>query len=195
MTVACDAGGRQAVERWIVEAGQRHPSVLDERLEVAERFDVRNVPAGFWIDEKGRILRANDPIYAYVKERKTDEITTNRVYLDAVRDWVANGPESASLMDEARLSSRLPSLNADHVQAAASFHLAIYLAQHGHAEDALVHFKRAHALRPENWTYRRQAWTLGHIERDYGITIMEAVTDPVGAPFYPPLELGPPTQS
>ena len=44
--------------------------------------------------------------------------------------------------------------------------------------------------RPENWIYKRQAWSLGDIERDYGTTFQEAVMDPASGPFYPPLELG-----
>ena len=56
-------------------------------------------------------------------------------------------------------------------------------------DEALVYFKRAHALRPENWTYKRQAWSFGDIERDYGTTFQEAVKDPASGPFYPPLDL------
>jgi hypothetical protein len=74
-----------------------------------------------------------------------------------VRDWVAKGEQSAYVMDATRLDSRMPVLDADDVEAAAFFHLGTYLAQQGHPDDPLVHFKQAHALRPENWTYKRQA--------------------------------------
>jgi len=189
VTVAADAKGSVAVEPFITAAHQQHPSLLDEKLQVAELYDVRNVPAIFWIDESGRMVRANDPVYAQRRNRETGEVTLNQEYLDAVRDWVANGAKSAYVMDETRLDSRLPDLEFDDVSAAASFHLGTYLALHGHPEDALVHFKRAHALRPENWTYKRQAWSLGDIERDYGTTFQEALKDPVSGPFYPPLDL------
>jgi hypothetical protein len=189
ITIACDAKGRAAVEPFIMAAHQQHSSLLDENLRVAELYDTRNVPSAFWIDEKGRIVRANDPIYAQRRNRETGEVTINREYLDAVRDWVAKGPQSAYLMDQKRLESRLPSLDFDDVAAAASFHLGTYLALHAHPTEALVHFKRAHALRPENWTYKRQAWSLGDIERDYGTTFQEALKDPASGSFYPPLDL------
>ena len=32
----------------------------------------------------------------------------------------------------------------------------------GHAEDAVAHFREAHRLQPENWTYKRQAWSFVH---------------------------------
>jgi hypothetical protein len=189
ITIASDAKGRAAVEPFIQAAGQQHPSLLDEKLQVAELYDVRNVPSVFWIDETGRMVRANDPIYAQRRNRETGEVTINRDYLDAVRDWVLNGPRSAFAMDETRLGSRLPALDAEDVEAAAYFHLGTYLAQRGNSADALVHFKHAHALRPENWTYKRQAWNFGDIERDYGTTFQEAMKDPVNGPFYPPLDL------
>jgi hypothetical protein len=155
---------------------------------------VRNVPAAFWIDEDGRMVRANDPIYAQRRNRETGEVTRNEDYLNAVRDWVAQGPHSAYVMDHERLERRLPSLDADDVKAAALFQLATYLAKHGDAADALVYFKQAHALRPDNWTYKRQAWNFGDIERDYGTTFREALKDPASGAFYPPLDLVEPRQ-
>ena len=189
VTIACDAKGSAAAEPFITAARQQHPSLVDEKLRVAELYDVRNVPSIFWIDESGRMVRANDPVYAQRRNRETGETTINDEYLNAVRDWVANGAKSAYLMDEGRLDSRLPDLEFDDVAAAASFQLGTYLALHDHSADALVHFKRAHALRPENWTYKRQAWSLGDIERDYGTTFQEALKDPAGGPFYPSLDL------
>jgi hypothetical protein len=189
VTIACDAKGSAAAEPFITAARQQHPSLVDEKLRVAELYDVRNVPSIFWIDESGRMVRANDPVYAQRRNRETGETTTNDEYLNAVRDWVANGANSAYLMDEGRLDSRLPDLEFDDVAAAASFQLGTYLALHDKSADALVHFKRAHALRPENWTYKRQAWSLGDIERDYGTTFQEALKDPAAGPFYPPLDL------
>ena len=170
-------------------AHQQHPSLIDEKLHVAELYDARNVPAAFWIDETGRMVRANDPVYAQRRNRETGEVSLNREYLDAVRDWVAKGSQSAHVMDAERLGSRLPALEFDDVLAAAHFQLGTYLALHDHPADALVHFKRAHELRPESWTYKRQAWSLGDIERDYGTTFQDALKDPAAGPFYPPLDL------
>jgi hypothetical protein len=189
VTVACDAKGAAAAEPFVTAAHQEHPSLIDEKLLVAEVYDVRNVPSAFWIDENGHIVRANDPIYAQRRNRETGEVTINNEYLDAVRDWVARGPGSEYLMDRKRLDSRLPDLDADDMQAAAFFQLGTYLAQHGQPAEAVAYFKRAQALRPENWTYKRQAWSLGDIERDYSTTFQEAVKDPASGPFYPDLDL------
>jgi len=189
VTVAADAKGMAAAEKFIAAANPRHPSLVDQKLQVAELYDARNVPAAFWIDETGRMVRANDPVYAQRRNRETGEVTLNQEYLDAVRDWVAKGQHSSYVMDSARLESRLPALEFDDVLAAAFFHLGTYLALNDQPAAALVHFKRAHALRPENWTYKRQAWSLGDIARDYGTTFADALKDPAAGPFYPPVDL------
>ena len=189
MTIATDAKGAAAA-RPLIEAGHaQHPSLIDDKLQVAELYDARNVPAVFWIDENGRIARANDPVYAQRRNRETGEVTLNREYLDAVRDWVDTGPRSTYVMDDQHLDSRLPKLEFDDVLAAAHFQLGRYLALHGHPEDAVSHLKTAHELRPDNWIYKRQAWNLGDIEQDYGTTFQQALQDPKAGPFYPPLDL------
>jgi hypothetical protein len=40
--------------------------------------------------------------------------------------------------------------------------------QLGRRELALDHFRDAHRLQPENWTYKRQAWSAVGYERDGG---------------------------
>lgn len=191
ITIAADAGGEEAARPFVEAAKQTHPTLVDRELRIAELYDVRNVPAVFWIDEDDRFVRAGDPIYAQQRNRETNEVTVNTAYLEAVKDWVAKGPESQYLMDSARLANRRPELDEDDVQAAAEFQLGRYLATHGHEQEAIAHFKQAHALRPENWTYKRQAWKLGDAERDYGTTVIEAIRDPNAPPFYPPLDLTP----
>jgi hypothetical protein len=189
VTIASDAKGALAAKPLIEAAHPQHPSLIDDKLLVAEIYDARNVPAAFWIDENGRIVRANDPVYAQRRNRETGEVTLNFEYLDAVRDWVDKGPRSAYVMDDTHLDSRLPDLEFDDVKAAAHFQLGRYLASHGHLDDAVSHLKTAHQLRPDNWIYKRQAWSLGDIERDYGTTFQQALKDPKSGAFYPPLDL------
>lgn len=189
VTIATDAKGAAAAKPLVEAAHSQHPSLVDDKLLVAELYDARNVPAAFWIDEDGRIVRANDPVYAQRRNRETGEVTLNREYLDAVRDWVDKGARSSFLMDDKHLDSRLPGVDFDDVQAAAEFQLGRYLALHGDADDAVSHLKKAHELRPDNWIYKRQAWSLGDIERDYGTTFQRALQDPKAGAFYPPLDL------
>jgi tetratricopeptide (TPR) repeat protein len=154
---------------------------------VPELYNTRNVPAAFWIDEAGRIVRANDPIYIQRRNRETGETTINEQYLDAVRDWVRHGPASVYVTAPAETARRMGAPDPANGEANAQFRLGVYLHEHGHPNEAIPHFKRAHELRPDNWNYKRQAWNLGDIERDYGMTMRDAFQS--GIPMYPPLEL------
>jgi hypothetical protein len=81
-------------------------------------------------------------------------------YVDALRDWVEHGPASefALTPDEvvARSAPRPPAV----AEAAAEFELGQHLHHAGHVDDARAHFRAAHRLQPENWTYKRNAWEL-----------------------------------
>jgi hypothetical protein len=45
-------------------------------------------------------------------------------------------------------------------EAAAEFELGQHLHHAGHVDDARAHFRAAHRLQPDNWTYKRNAWEL-----------------------------------
>lgn len=187
MTIAADAGGPDVVEPWIQAARPSHLALLDPDLAVASLYNVRNVPSAFWIGESGRILRANDPIYVLRRDRATGETSRNETYLEAVRDWVANGSSSKFLADEAALEKRRPPATFSEMEAMASFELGVYLIRHGAPTSAERHFDRARQLAPDNWTLRRQAWSLSGATQE---TIIAAIRDPAAPAFYPELDLG-----
>ena len=195
ISVACDTKGAEAAESWIRAANPQHPSLIDTQHRVPELYSTRNVPAAFWIDEDGRIVRANDPIFARQRSRDTEEVTINEEYLNALRDWVENGAKSIYLQDEVATQTRMMPPTMEDAQAMTYFRLGTYLTQTGHNEDAVAHFKQAQALKPQNWNYKRQAWNLGDIERDYGTTLQVARQDPDSQPFRPPLDLPGPSVS
>lgn len=68
ITVACEGKGRDAAMPFVEAAAQHHPSLLDEHHLITDLYNTRNVPAAFWIDEQGQIVRANDPIYAQARK-------------------------------------------------------------------------------------------------------------------------------
>jgi tetratricopeptide (TPR) repeat protein len=80
-------------------------------------------------------------------------------YLAALRDWVAHGAESRSALSPEEVVARSAPRDADRARAAACFELGQYLYRNGAPDDAVAWFRKAHRLQPENWTYKRQAWT------------------------------------
>jgi len=92
-------------------------------------------------------------------------------YPDAIRDWARHGTASAYAMtpDEVVAASQPRPLATS--EAAAHFELANELWRRGERDAAIGHFNECHRLQPENWTYKRQAWSLVGNERvggEYG---------------------------
>jgi tetratricopeptide (TPR) repeat protein len=185
--VAVDGKGWDVLKPFLDAGPVTCPSLLDQQFVVPELYNTKNVPAAFWIDEEGAIVRANDPIYAQRRNRETGETTRNEQYLNAVRDWVAKGPASAYVTRPGETERRMGEPDAANAQAMAHFRLALYLEQHGRHEEAVEHFKRAHELKPDNWNFKRQAWNLGDIDKDFGTSFQQELQK--GIPFYPPLQL------
>ena len=189
IAVACDTKGVEAAGQWIQAANSEYPSLIDTQHRVPELYNTRNVPAVFWIDENGRIVRASDPVFARRRDPQTDQTIVNDSYLQAIRDWVENGPKSIYVQDGAKMREYMAAYTVEDIHAMAYFRLGSYLAQQGHGQDAIHHFKKAQSLKPQNWNYKRQAWNLGNIEQDYGTTQQAAREDPASQPFRPPLDL------
>ncbi len=173
IAVAFDSAGNQAAEPWIKAANPTYPCLVDRRHIVAELFDMVNVPNAVWIDENGKIVRPSEPAGSSDAFRKMDHTTfaippdalgelqaKRSAYLDAIRDWVANGPASKFALSETAAVERMHPPSDDHVRAAANFRLGEYLVEIGHPKDAQKYFEEAKRLRPESWNYKRQAWAL-----------------------------------
>lgn len=136
------------------------------------------MPSGVWIDEEGTIVRPAETAYPqrpafldrpikdddppHVRERilmiqnlRIDAET----YMRALRDWVANGQRSRYVLTPDDVVRRAPGRSPDEALAAAHFELAQHLHRTGNAQGAVTHFRTAHRLQPDNWTYKRQAWS------------------------------------
>lgn len=189
-----------------------HPSLIDSRHRLDELLGVVNVPSGIWIDEEGVIVRPPEPAfpgrsaYADVKpppnlpERLAAMLeearrirTQPEKYVSALRDWVQHGAASRFALAPDEVVRRSRPRPVDEAKAAAHFALAEHLHAHGRPDDAIVHFRAAHRLQPDNWTYRRQAWSLADpLQGPTDVYESDWVTDvrKIGAEnYYPPLDM------
>ena len=198
IAVAFDSAGNAAAEPWIKAAGPTYPCVIDRRHIVAELFDMVNVPNAVWIDERGRIVRPSEPAESSDAFRKMDHTTfaippdaladlqaKRNAYLDAIRDWVANGAASKFALSEAEAVRRMHTPSDDHVRAAANFRLGEYLVETGDPQDAMKYFEEAKRLRPESWNYKRQAWALEDPAKAGGPEFWAAVDALGDKKYYP----------
>ena len=180
VTVALDTGGEEAAKPFVDAADAQHPSLLDQAHVVDELFGVVNVPNGLWIDEDGMIVRPAEPafpgrnpvlesfekidlttlppdiadILGEAKKIKTDPAA----YKEALLDWVANGAASRYSLSADEVIRRSQPRSRDAAAAAAHFELGQHLHRAGDHAAAIPHWREAHRLQPDNWTYRRQAW-------------------------------------
>jgi hypothetical protein len=86
-------------------------------------------------------------------------------YPDAIRDWVEKGASSEFALTPDEVIARSQPRPMAMSEGAAHFELANRLWQDGKRDLAIAHFNDCHRLQPENWTYKRQAWSLIGNER------------------------------
>jgi hypothetical protein len=179
VSVALDSGGVAAAGPWIDQAKATHPSLIDSGHVLDELLGIVNVPSGVWIDEEGMIVRPPEPAFPWRPRSPSEELLGQlpatlveqlreaekmviepEPYLAALRDWVQRGSASRYALTPDEVIARSRPRSPEHSQAAASFELGQHLHRLGHIDDAVAWFREAHRLQPENWTYKRQAWSL-----------------------------------
>ena len=177
--MALDTGGAQAAGPWIDRARTSHPALIDQGHVLDELLGVVNVPMGVWVDEEGMVVRPPEPAFPWRPRQPTEELLAQlpavaaeqlreaqkiRIdpdsYVAALRDWVQNGERSPYALSPDEVIARSRPRDEDRARAAAAFELAQHLQRSGHPDDAVPWFREAHRLQPENWTYKRQAWSL-----------------------------------
>jgi hypothetical protein len=154
---------------WIEAAQPTYPALIDREHRLAELYGIVNVPQAVWIDEAGRIVRPAEPAGAYEGFRKMNRATrevpevvarltaqAKATYLDAIRDWVRHGPESAYALTAARAREHLPAPREDTARAQAMFRLGQLLVRRGEREEGERWIREASRLHPESWCIWRQ---------------------------------------
>lgn len=188
VSVAQDTGGVKDAAPWITAAKPEYTVLIDTKHSVTQLYNMVNVPTAVWINENGRIVRPNE--VAYVDNRYTGMHKIDAApYLEAIRDWAANGDNSIYALSEEQLKIQMEQQKPEWALAAAEFSLAEYLYQQGQATASINHYKEAQRLNPDNWNYKRQAWALSNAERDYGTNFTKEVQKLNGKPYYVPRRL------
>jgi hypothetical protein len=184
VTVALDIDPADA-RPFIDVAEPTHPSLIDTAHVTDELFGFTNVPMAVWIDESGTLVRPAEHASVQrspLRDMEIPEGLPDRLdrmfrevrkltdqsedYRAAILDWVENGSSSAFALSPDQVTARSGGCTADQARAAACFELGQHLWRTVGEEAAIPWWKQAHALFPENWTYKRQAWTLATTAED-----------------------------
>ncbi len=212
VTVALDSAGLDRARRWIEAAAPQHPACIDEAHQLDEVFGIVNVPSGIWINEEGVIVRPPetayparpvfldlpipeglDPYRAAVLDEARKIRFEPEKYVAALRDWAHQGQNSRFALPPEEVVRRSRDRSPEAALAAAHFELGQYLHRAGSGEAAVPHFREAHRRQPDNWTYRRQAWSF--VNRSQGPSAeyeSDWLSDvhKIGAEnYYPPLQM------
>ncbi len=169
-----------AAHPWIDAAKTTYPQLLDPEHSIGARLGIINVPMGVWIDEDGVLVRPAEPCFA-PRERGFDkmklpesapprmkdmlaeaaklDVDTHR-YAAALRDWAREDRRSRFALSPEEVVRRSAPRPRQVSLAAANFELGQHLHRAGRVDDARTFFRAAHRLQPENWTYKRQAWSM-----------------------------------
>ena len=176
VTVALDVDP-EAARPFIEAAAPEHPSLIDRAHLVDELFGIVNVPNSVWIDEEGIIVRPVEASSVQPSSLETGALKPetlppdmlaavrgitrdHHAYLNALRDWATKGSASTWALEPHEVIARSTPRSPDSARAAAHFELGEHFHRLGEIPSAQAHWREAHRLAPENWTYRRQAWQL-----------------------------------
>jgi hypothetical protein len=163
---------------WDVELAKRagvpaYPCLIDRDHVVAQLYGVVNVPTAVWIDETGRIVRPAEPAgaadgfrtmnpttYEMPEEAAADNKRRRRIYVDALRDWIAKGAQSEHALPPEEVQRRMADPTRSEALADAHFRVGAYLHRSGKPDAARRHLEEAVRVRPESWSFRRQSIVL-----------------------------------
>ena len=187
--------GADASRPFIEAAEPTHPSLLDPTHKMDALFGVVNIPNVVWIDETGTIVRPPEPGWPGGRMELPADMRdgwptltsaptapappeagpgqwdvlgsgqSRAGYADAIRDWVAKGSDSEFALSPSQVVARSQPRSSGESEGAAHFELANHLWNAGDRDAAIAHFNECHRLQPDNWTYKRQAWSLLGRER------------------------------
>ena len=119
--------------------------------------------------------------------------TEPELYLDdAARLGRARGREPVRALPRRGDRALAAARSTTEATAAAEFDLGQHLHRNGDHEGAIVHWREAHRLFPDNWTYKRQAWNFedpvrqGHTDA-YDGSWFEDIKKIGAENYYPPI--------
>ncbi len=164
---------------FINAAAPTHPSLIDTTHATGDLFGFVNIPMAVWIDEDGNLVRPAEAASierspmrdmdipdglperldrAFREIKKFPEVANE--YRAAIVDWAHNGAASKFALSPDEVVQRSQPRPDTHARAAACFEMGQHLLRTVGHDAAVPYWREAHALFPENWTYKRQAWTL-----------------------------------
>jgi hypothetical protein len=107
-----------------------------------------------------------DPLFLGIL-RRGSQIAIGHRPTSVRGEWtLTRGADSRFALSPDEVIDRSRPRDADKASGHAHFQLASQLEMDGHHAAAVQHFREAHRLVPDSWTFRRQAWSLEKVGND-----------------------------
>ena len=127
--------------RWISEQPASTANADMPLMSAVRKGDQDTMPPGLRMLELTRQIRIEPVLYETM-----------------ILDWAEHGAASRYVLSPDEVVRRSNARTPEVAEAAAQFELGQHLYLAGHRDAAVEHFREAHRLQPDNWTYKRQAW-------------------------------------
>lgn len=150
--MAMDAQGPEKASPYVQRANPTYTNAVDEENLLGQLYGFKAIPNGFLIDENG--------VLDYMKFGGFDIRKAETVKM--VSEW-ATATQSEDLSSE--VEQKTP--GEEHLGAIALFQEGNGQYRQGLTAEALVKWKEAMALDPDNLVIRKQIWAVEHPERFY----------------------------
>ncbi|NJN80855.1 MAG: thioredoxin family protein [Caldilineaceae bacterium] len=151
MSVAVDFQGAAKARPYVEQAKATFTTVVDADNVLGELFGFKAIPNGVFVDEAG-VIRYTRFGGFDIRSAEYAELATR----------FAQSPDLDAIQQAAEAAGGIES-----DEALAEFQRGLAAYREGDVEKALVAWRDAVALEPDNWIIRKQIWAIEHPEKFY----------------------------
>ncbi|MCZ6679932.1 MAG: hypothetical protein O7E52_22085 [Candidatus Poribacteria bacterium] len=149
-----DAQGAEVARPWHEVAKAEYLTLVDQKNVLGNLYNLKAIPYGIMIDEFGRLVKG--PFSINVGNEET---------IALLEKWLSEPSYNEVLIREAG-----PPQETDDpkvAEADARFQLGLVLLDIGKTAEAMVEWRKALALDPDNWIIHKQIWAVEHPDKFY----------------------------
>lgn len=148
-----DVQGLKAAKPWWDKAKTTFPCLVDSENIIGTKYNIKAVPWGFLVNEKGELVWGPAHINPSKKE-----------LIEQIAEWIDKG-DSAKIVQSAQISISPVSPKLEESQL--RFNLGVNLYNQGKKEEAIVEWRKALELDPDSWIIHKQIWAVEHPDKFY----------------------------
>lgn len=149
-----DAQGAAVARPWHEAAKAEFVTLVDQRNELGNLYNLKAIPYGIMIDEFGRLVKGAFSISV-----------ENEETIAMLEKWLSDPSYNEALIREAKPPEKIDDPKV--AEAKARFQLGLVLLEVGKKEEAMAEWRKALALDPNNWIIHKQIWAVEHPEKFY----------------------------